>query len=120
MPTLPDSFPLAQLVDLLPSWAWYALFAAGMLAPLAGLVISLSARTMTPWKRSATSIFYLFALPLAGWVLFDRTENPLGVCSFIILMPVGMILGLALLLPTAPAHDPRGFEVLPKRDDKAR
>ena len=61
--------PLAQLVDLLPNRAWNALNAAGMLAPLVGLLISLATRSMTSWKRKAVVIFYGVSLPLAGLVL---------------------------------------------------
>src|SRR5687767_673861 len=88
-------FPLAQLVDVLPNWGWGVLFAGGMLGPLVGLMRS---RTITTWKLLAVAVFYLLSLPLAGLVFLAQTENAAGVCSFILLMPVGMILGLVVLI----------------------
>src|SRR4051794_30220944 len=96
-----STFPLAQLVDALETWQWNALFVGGMLAPLVGLIISLLTKSMTTWKRTAVVIFYVLSLPLAGLVFLAHTENPAGVCSLIILMPIGMILGLAVLAPRA-------------------
>jgi hypothetical protein len=106
------AYPLAQLVDLLPNWAWYALFAGGMLAPLVGLMASLGMRTLASWKRTAVGTFYVVSLPLAGWVFLGGTENPAGVCSFILLMPVGMIVGLVVLPGRRPEAGRPGFEVV--------
>lgn len=91
------------------------MFAAGMLAPLVGLMISLAARTAAPWKWTAVLAFYAPSLPLAALVLTGRTGNPVYVCSFIVMMPVGMILGLILLVPAGRAAARRGFEVRPGR-----
>jgi hypothetical protein len=113
----PQTLPLAQLVDALPTWGWYALFAGGMLAPFVGLMIALATKTITSRKRTAVLTFYALSFPLGGMVL-EGTQSPAAVCPFIILMPVGIILGLAVLVRRDPAQEPRGFEVQPKRDDK--
>lgn len=113
-------FSLAQLVDLLPSSGWNVLFAAGMLAPFVGLLISLATRSVTAWKRVAVVVFYVLSLPLGGIVFLAQTENPAAVCPFIILMPVGVILGFALLVRRAGADEQIGFEVLPKRDGEGK
>jgi hypothetical protein len=113
------TIPLAQLVDLLPSWGWNALLAGGLLAPLVGLLVSLAAKTSARWKRTAVGMFYLVSLPLAGLVFLARTEAPRFLCSFLILLPVGIVLGLAVLVaPRGRVEEQRGFEVQPKTGDK--
>jgi hypothetical protein len=116
---VPRTFPLAQLVDLLPQWGWNALLAGGMLAPIVGLIISFAAKTSARWKRTAVGVFYLISLPLAGLMFLTQTENPMTVCSFLFLLPVGMILGLVVLAPRAHISEPRGFQVQPTSRDKA-
>ena len=115
MPAL-RALPLAQLVDLLPNWGWSALLAGGMLAPIVALLISVAARTTSRWKRRAVGVFYLVSLPLA-WLTVsfrtDTTDNPQVVCSFLLLLPVGIILGIVVLLPRNHAREARGFEVQP-------
>src|SRR4051812_26418477 len=117
--------PLAQLVDALPGWAWNALLIAGMSAPLVGLLIAAAAKSTTPAKRTTVSVFYLLAGPLA-FLLFcpPRSENLLIACPFLILQPVGIILGLIVVVPTLPPPPPergpvqRGFEVEPPPRDR--
>jgi hypothetical protein len=105
------TYPLAQLEDLLPTWCWNLLFAAGLLAPLLGLMSSLVTKTMVLWKRIAVVVFYAVSLPLAVLVFLAQTNAAVHVCSFIILMPVGMLLGLAVLAPGTHVTEERGFEV---------
>jgi hypothetical protein len=117
-----DTLPLAQLVDALPSWEWYALLVGGMLAPVVGLLIAHAGKTATQWKRTAVGLFYLISLPLLGLVVTTQTENPWLVCSFLLLLPVGIILGLVVLAPhrrLVEPREPRGLEVQPKPRDKA-
>jgi hypothetical protein len=108
------------LVDLLPNWGWNALFATGMLAPLVGVLISLATRTAVSWKWTAVLAFYAFSLPLAALVVTGRTNNPAYVCSFIVMMPVGMVLGLVVLVPASRATEQRGFEVRAAPQDDER
>jgi hypothetical protein len=114
-----STFALAQLVDLLPSWAWNALYAGGMFAPVVGLLISLAMRSVTSWKRKAVMTFYILSLPLVGLGLLAQTENPVAGCSMTLSIPIGMILGLAVLVPRASVRERHGFEVQPKRDGEA-
>ena len=107
----PQTYPLGQLVDLLPMWGWNVLMAGGLLAPLVGLLISLAAKSLTRWKRFAVAVFYAFSLPLAGLVVLGHAEDAVSVCSFLLLMPVGMGLGLAVLAPRGCPSEQRGFEV---------
>jgi hypothetical protein len=72
-------------------------------------------KTLTQWKRIAVAVFYAFSLPLAGLVFLARTQNALSVCSFIILMPVGMVLGLVVLAPRDRVSQQRGFEIQPRQ-----
>lgn len=116
---IPSLFPLAQLVDLLPQSGWNALLAAGMLAPIVGLLISFAINNSSRWKRTAVGIFYLISLPLAGVMFLAQTENPMAVCSFLLLLPVGMLLGVAVLTVPLRRAEPRGFEIRPKGDGEA-
>jgi hypothetical protein len=112
-----NSCPLAQLVDLLPRWGWNALYECGMLAPIVGLVISWAVKSCSRWKRSAVGVFYVISAPLAGLMFLDRTENPVWVCSFLLMLPVGMMLGLVVLAPGNRLVERRGFEVQRKSDE---
>ena len=106
---------LAQLVDLLPRWSWNAIFALGMLAPFAGYLICLAMRRLVPWKSAAVILFYAFSVPLGLRVVRAGAENTLMVAAFLLLKPVGIILGIALTARTAQSDQRRGFEVGPKR-----
>jgi|SRR5688572_10525111 hypothetical protein len=112
------TYPLAQFEDLLPTWCWNLLFAAGLLAPLLGLMSSLMTKTMVLWKRIAVVVFYAVSLPLAALVFLAQTNAAVHVCSFIILMPVGLLLGLAVLDPGTQVTERRGFEVQQGDDDR--
>jgi hypothetical protein len=108
--------PLAQLVDVLPRWGWDALLAAGMLAPLVGLIISIALGYPARWKKTAVGLFYVISLPMFGLLLWSQTESPPLVCFFLLLLPGGALLGLFVLLPTRHGADGRGFEVQSDRN----
>ena len=90
---------LAQLVDALPDLNWTLVAAIGPLAPLAGLLLSVALYGFRRRRSLCVSAFYAAALPLALLVIVGQTENPLVVCSFLILLPVGILLGIGVSLP---------------------
>lgn len=92
------AMPLAQLVDVLPRAGWWVLIVGGLLAPALGLMISSSLRGFDDRRGAWVGGFYLIALPLAGMVFLTGTENPLAVCSFLLLLPIGGLLGVILLV----------------------
>jgi uncharacterized membrane protein YqgA involved in biofilm formation len=114
---------LAQLVDLIPSWAWDFLLFGGMAAPVIGPILKLVIHRVFPKRTHVilTAIFYATSLPICVLVL-NGTENPKIVCSFLLLMPVGLIIGFFAIL--SPKHPKiyQGFPVImdtPKNQDKS-
>jgi len=66
------------------------------------------------WKWRAVAIFYLFFSPLAWITSSTQLHDPLPPCLFLVLQPVGMILGLVMLVPHERVQERRGFEVKTK------
>lgn len=90
----------AQLADALSEEAWYVIIAIGLLAPAVGLLISVL--VIGPRKRriACVGIFYVFVLPLAALVIIAGAGNLLGACTFLIMLPIGLIVGvLVVVLP---------------------
>jgi hypothetical protein len=91
--------PLAQLVDALPALNWRLVSAVGLLSPVVGLALSTAIYGFNSRRAWWTAAFYALSLPLAGVVMLTQTENPLAVCSFLLLLPIGVLLSLFLLVP---------------------
>lgn len=94
--------PLAQLADLFPQWVWNALVIAGLGAPGIALVIRrfVFHGQSVGWREVVIG-YYVFALPLAG-IVFGGSDSAGVVCPFFVFMPVGMLIGLFVLM-SAPA-----------------
>jgi hypothetical protein len=98
--------PLAQLVDLFGRSTWHALLVLGLAAPITGLVIYRLIWHRPVGTRGVTVlVYYLLILPLAVPV-FSGTGNAGLVCTFLTLMPVGIIIGLrsAFMAPAAESR----------------
>jgi hypothetical protein len=113
------TFPLAQVADLLPDWMWLIIYAVGFGAPLVALLISFGLKTASARKRVAVGIYYAVALSLyAAMVALVPNENPIVACTFLLLIPVGVFLGLSVLADRGHVAEPRGFEVKLAPNDK--
>jgi hypothetical protein len=113
------TYPVAQLVDILPTWGWYAVLAGGLLAPVVGLLISLTVGTFSRTKGGAVATFYAISLWVGAMVvLAPRADGPQAL-SFYILLPVGLALGLWVLAPRRHIEGPRGFLVEPNPTKRA-
>ena len=58
------------------------------------------------------AVFYAIALPLAIPV-FAGSGNAGVMCTFIVLMPIGFVLGVSALIGRRQPIQPHGFPVLP-------
>jgi hypothetical protein len=90
-----------------------------LLAPVVGLLISFGNKTVSRRKVAVVATFYAVAISLwAAMAVLAPAENPILACSFLLLLPTGMILGLGVLASREHGVEPRGFEVQPKPGDK--
>src|SRR6185503_13985839 len=91
---------LAQLVDVLPDWAWTLLNYGGLAAPISGVVLrALLYRAPPVHPRGAiTILFYAVTLP-EFFLLKHGTESLALVCSYLMFMPFGFMLGLLCVFP---------------------
>jgi hypothetical protein len=92
--------PIAQLDDIgIPGWVWIVFITAGFLAPSIGLLVSVRFYGMRRRGATCVGIFYMIALPLGGFVFLWQVDNPLTACLILLLVPVGIALGVAVLIP---------------------
>jgi hypothetical protein len=91
---------LGQLSDLMSNEAWTVVYAIGLASPLIGQIVA--------WCRFGDAAnrrlwfvggFYAMALSF-GSLAYSGTEQPVIVCTFLILLPVGFVLGV--LVATVP------------------
>jgi hypothetical protein len=90
---------LAQLSDVMPLSYWMLFMVVGLAAPAAGWLLSILFYGLGRRRALVVTAFYAPALPLAGYVLITRTADVLIGCSFMALWPLGIVLGLGILLP---------------------
>jgi hypothetical protein len=82
----------------------FAIVAIGMAAPLIGLAIARSIRRQLGGRGTVVAVYYFFALLLAAPVL-RGSESAALVCSFFLLMPVGVVIGVLVILPPMKNSD---------------
>jgi hypothetical protein len=90
---------LAQLVDLLPNWDWTLIGIIALAMPMLGFFLSSVFHGFSGRRSVVTTVFYAAALPMYGLVLIAKTENLTGVCGFFVMIPVGILIGLMMLIP---------------------
>ena len=90
-------FPLAQHADLLPKQIWWLLIFIGLLSPIAGLLGSAVKYGFSRHRVWPVVGYYFLSLPMGAVVLVTSAENLMSVCSLLLLLPLGVLLGVGLL-----------------------
>jgi hypothetical protein len=91
--------PLAQVADILSERGWMVVLVAGLSMPLIGFAASSILGGVHRLKGKVVTVFYAVMLPLGFLNFSGQSESAAIACPFLILLPVGVLLGMLLLVP---------------------
>ena len=83
-----------------------AISCVGLGLPLVGFVLSSRFNRRSEWKVRAVSGCYLATIPLVVLVFVARSELQAAICGYFAMIPIGVVVGVAMLLPPFARANP--------------
>jgi hypothetical protein len=94
-----NDLPLAQISDVLPHLNWLVVIPICLLCPVVTWLLSIAFYGFRQWRVFVIGVFYIVTLPLTLNFFVWQAQDPWPACAFYPLLPVGVLLGIAMLFP---------------------